>query len=73
VKKIILVLAIIIANFTIEAQVKHLSLVKIYYYANCGLTDVEIVYSDQAQEAESFWFDSFWKSLENGQKIQRYP
>jgi hypothetical protein len=29
-----------------------------------GLTDVEIVYSDQAQEAESFWFDSFWKSLE---------
>jgi hypothetical protein len=32
-----------------------------------GLTDVEIVYSDQAQEAESFfWFDSFWKSLENG-------
>jgi hypothetical protein len=31
------------------------------------LTDVEIVYSDQAQEAESFlviWF--LWKSLENG-------
>jgi hypothetical protein len=53
--KIILVLAIIIANFTIEAQVKTpQSSPKSTIMQTVGLTDVEIVYSDQAQEAESF-------------------
>jgi hypothetical protein len=45
-------LAIIIANFTIEAQVKTPQ--SSPKSKTVGLTDVEIVYSDQAQEAESF-------------------
>lgn len=70
-KKIIIVLAIIIANFTIEAQVKTpQSSPKATIFQTVGLTDIEVVYSRPAARGRAVFgnlvpFGKLWRTGAN--------